>query len=106
MTYPKHLYRSPGPYRADGFSYDVAGAANEAEEASLVARGWHTTKQAAFGRDEAEAIIEQAEELSEALDEITPPTRAELEQKAEELKVPFNARTKDEVLAKRIAEAL
>lgn len=106
MTYPKHLYRTPGPYRRKGVAYDVAGAANEEQEASLLARGWFLTREEAFGKPAAEAIVEQAEDLADALDEITPATRAELEQKADELGVSFNARTKDDVLAKRIADAL
>jgi len=48
MTYPKHLFRSPGPYGI-GRTYAVAGAADEAEEKKLLAEGWHLTKEAAWG---------------------------------------------------------
>lgn len=44
MTYPKHLYKHPGPYGLGARSYAVAGAADEHEEAALIARGWSLTK--------------------------------------------------------------
>lgn len=39
-AYPKQLFRKPGPYGLGDRSYAVAGAADEAEEAALVERGW------------------------------------------------------------------
>ncbi len=44
MTYPKHLFKHPGPYGKGDRSYAVAGAAGEDEEAALIARGWCLTK--------------------------------------------------------------
>jgi hypothetical protein len=49
MTYPKHLFKHPGPYGIGSRTYAVAGAASEDEEAALIARGWHPTKEAAWG---------------------------------------------------------
>lgn len=48
MTYPKHLFKSPGAYGSGDKSYDVAGAADEDQELSLLERGWHETKEAAW----------------------------------------------------------
>lgn len=88
MTYPKQLYRKGGPYGLGAKAYSVAGCDNAEQEAKLVAGGWHETLDAALGLEQ-EAF-----------------TREELEEKAKELGVSFNARTKDETLVNRIAEAL
>ena len=106
MSYPKQMFRAGGPYGRGDRRYSVTACVDEEQERALAAKGWHSDKDAAFGSVAAEDVIEAAEELEEAIDEITPPTRDELEQKAKELDVSFNSRTKDETLAKRIAEAL
>ncbi len=106
MEYPKHLYKSPGPHRRSaGRTFAYIGVADEDEERERIAEGWCLTFDELYA-DTAAEIIEQAEALQEAIDEITPPTREELETKARELKVSFNARTSDETLVSRIAEAL
>jgi hypothetical protein len=104
MEFPCLLYKVPGPHgHAPGFKY--IGCADEEAFADLTAQGWAVSVEAAQGKDKAEAIVEKAEELDEAIEEITEPTRDELEAKATELGVSFNSRTKDAVLAKRIADA-
>lgn len=47
--YPKHLYRSPGPYGVGERSYAIRGAVDEAEEAALIAAGWKASKEEAWG---------------------------------------------------------
>ncbi len=47
--YPKHLFRSPGPFGSGDKSYAVAGAADAAEEAALIERGWHLSKDELWG---------------------------------------------------------
>jgi hypothetical protein len=44
--------------------------------------------------------------FEDAIDDVSPPTREELEAKAKQLGVSFNARTSDMKLAERIAAAL
>lgn len=66
--FPKHLYRCPGPFRRKGLSYAVAGAADEGEEATLLAKGWRAEL--------------PGEETS---DEDGPPTRAEMMERARQL---------------------
>ena len=53
MEYPKHLFKSLGAFGSGNRTYDVAGAANEDEEADLVERGWCLTKEAAWGLETA-----------------------------------------------------
>lgn len=50
--YPKHLYRSPGPYGVGERSYAIRGAADEAEEAALIAAGWKATREGAWGAED------------------------------------------------------
>jgi len=102
--YPKHLYKTPGPFRQKGVSYQVAGAADAEEESALLALGWFLSIDEASGK--VQAIVDAAEALEDALDHVSPATREELEQKAKELGVPFNRKTRDSILAQRIAGAL
>jgi len=108
MHFPAPLYRTPGPYRKGrGLkTYRVAGAKDQAQYDAMIARGWFPSYEEAVAGKLADAIIEAAEAFDEALDEVSGPTREELEQKAEELGVSFNKRTSDKKLAERIAAAL
>lgn len=107
MEFPCHLFKVPGPHLGHGgVMYKYVGC-NDAERfEQLSSEGWHASLAEASGAEKAKEVIETAEALEEAIDEIGPATRSELEQKGRELGVSFNNRTKDDVLAKRIAEAL
>lgn len=50
MSYPKHLFKHPGPYGLGPRSYDVAGADDEEREAELMASGWFASKEEAWGQ--------------------------------------------------------
>ncbi len=105
MIFPCLLYKVPGPHgHAPGYRYIGCEDAERFEE--LKAQGWKASKAEAQGKVQAEKVVEAAEALEAEIDEISPPTRKELETKAKELGVSFNTRTKDEVLAARISEAL
>lgn len=106
MTYPKQLFKAGGPYGHGKRSYSVAGAADAEQEAALRQKGWFGSVSEAYGEKQANAVIAAAEALEDAIDEVSPPTRKEMETKARELGVSFNKRTADEVLAARIAEAI
>lgn len=105
-TFPDIVYRVPGPhYGADGKGYAYLGV-NDAEELkAALAEGWHRTMAEAMGKREAEAVVAEVIEAQEAVADIAPETREALEAKAKALGVSFNARTRDEVLAERIAAA-
>lgn len=106
MTYPKHVFKAGGPYRTKGFAYSVAGAADADQEAGLLAAGWHGSIDAAQGRPKAAQIVAAAEALEDAVDDISAPTRDELERKARLMGIRGVHLMKDETLASRIAAEL
>lgn len=75
------------------YDYIIVDAGVEGEIESALKNGWHRTTQEA-----------DADNLDSDLD--GEVTRDELEQKAKELGISFNARTSDEVLLDRIADKL
>ena len=108
MHFPAPLYRTPGPYRkGKGLkTYRVAGAKDQEQYDAMIANGWFPSYEEAVAGKVADAIVEAAEAFEDAVDDVSGPTREELEQKAEELGVSFNKRTSDKKLAERIAQAL
>ena len=105
--FPTILYRVPGPHKKPrGGTYAYRGAANQAEFDALISKGWFPSYEEAAAGKIAGKIVEAAEAFEDAVDEVSAPTRDELEAKAKELGVSFNARTSDKKLAERIAEAL
>lgn len=95
--YQDMVYRTPGPYSGNGFTYDTKGVNSKAEHDAAVQDGWFNTM--------PEAIAGKASLVETPADD-KPPTRGELEQKAKELGIKFDKKTKDEDLAKKIADAL
>ena len=108
MIFPTQVFRSPGPYRKPGGNtYEVAGASNQEQLDNLLSRGWHLNVKDAFDPPKDEpAFIPESEPEPVIPSDDAPPTREELIEKAKELGVPFNARTKDDVLLERITETL
>jgi len=105
--FPTILYKTPGPHKKPrGGTYKTTGAADKAEFDELLKKGWFPSYEEAAAGKIAGKIIEAAEAFEDAVDEVSAPTRDELETKAKELGVSFNARTSDKKLAERIAEAL
>lgn len=108
MHFPAPLYRVPGPYRkGKGLkTYSVCGAQHLDHYNALLERGWFPSYEEAVAGKRASEIVEAAEAFEDAIDEVSGPTREELEQKADELGIGFNKRTSDRKLAERIAAAL
>ena len=105
--FPTILYRTPGPFKKPrGGTYATRPAADKEAFDTLIANGWFASYEEAKGSKEAKEIIESAESFEDAVDEVSDATRDELEAKAKELNVSFNARTSDKKLAERIATAL
>jgi hypothetical protein len=92
--FPTILYRTPGPHRKPrGGTYKTIGAADQAAFADLTSKGWFPS-------------YEDAVAGKVVIDEVSAPTRQELESKASELGVSYDGRTSDKKLAERIAKAL
>lgn len=96
MNYPRTLYR----ISLDSSIYPALLVHNETEHSAARAVGW---------RDSIpEAIADRESELDTAveMDDLSPPTREEMESKARELGISFNKRTSDAKLLWRIEQAL
>lgn len=105
--FPTILYKTPGPHKKPrGGTYKTTGAADKAEFDALLAKGWFPSYEEAVAGKVAGKATKAAAPVEDAVDEVSAPTRDELEAKAKELGVSFNGRTSDKKLAERIAEAL
>lgn len=103
---PCLLYRSPGPHKLPGLnppSYDYIGAATEEEYHRHIANGWLESRDDAIGKVGAAKVIEAADDMADAVEEVSEQTRDELEAQARALGVRFNWKTSDKALAERIA---
>lgn len=101
MSYPTIYYKTPGPYQGNGCTYGTIGVENEDQAKQLRAQGWFATYPEATEKKAASPAPEVP-----ASDDNAPPTREELEKKAEELGIKFDGRTSDEKLAKKIEDAI
>lgn len=107
MTFPETVLRVPGLHRRqDGGTFNYLGVNDQSELDAALADGWSLTMAEAIASVEAKAMVAEVAEAQEAIDDISPATRDELERKAKDIGVGFNSRTSDAVLAQRIAEAL
>ena len=105
--FPETVYRVPGAHRGPkGCTYDYKGVADADALKAAKKAGWSETLDKAMGADGAKEVLDAAEEFEDAVDDVSPATRDELEAKAKELGIGFNSRTKDKTLAERIAEAV
>lgn len=104
---PRLLLRVGTAWSLEAGQFDVLEVPTpEALEAAL-ADGWHLDQYAAKeAHDKAQAAAIEAKPAETPADETTPPTRAELEQKATELGIAFDGRWGDKKLAAAIDAAL
>ena len=104
IDFPTILYRVPGPHKKPrGGTYKTIGATDQDAFDDLTSKGWFPSYEAAISTVAGKAapnVVEQP------IDEVSGPTRSELESKASELGVSYDGRTSDKKLAERIAKAL
>lgn len=103
MQFPIHVYKCPGQHPAKakgGKTYKIKGVADAAEFDSAVASGWFVSY------EEASGLVLKADADPVVVNDDSAPTRAELEQKARELNIKFDGRTRDHKLAALIKEAI
>lgn len=95
------LYKAPGPHEIHGghFDYTIVDADEEGAIETAKAEGWFETT------TEAKEASEVAKTKREA-ELNAPPSRAELETKANELGIKFNDKMSDKKLADLIAANL
>lgn len=99
MEFPTLVYKCPGNHQRPGGTYSFKGVKDEEQHAAALADGWFSTlPEAIEGKAPAAPSPTPAPNA--------PPTRAELEQKANELGIKFDGRTGDKKLADAIAEKM
>lgn len=104
--FPDIMYRVPGRhYGADGRGFDYIGVNTAEEVLAAIDEGWHLSIEDAIATLDAGEVIDEVAEAKAVLADIDGDLRAALEAEARALKVSFNARTSDKVLAERIAAA-
>ncbi len=99
MEFPVLVYKDGGTIQRAGGFYSQKTILDDADFALALLDGWFATLPEAIEGKNADVAEDDAEDLS-------APTRAELEQKANELGIRFDGRTTDKGLSARIAEAL
>jgi hypothetical protein len=99
--FPALVYRVPGKYVRPHGTYDFAGVNNAEELQTKLKEGWFSSLSEAIEPKKVEAVVEAAN-----TDDIAPPTRQELEEKATELGIKFDGRFSDKKIAQLIDEAL
>lgn len=99
--YSDIVYRCPGPYQRPHGTFDFRGVTSKVDHEQALKDGWFNTLPEAI--EGKASLIELP--AAEAVDN-SPPTREELEQQAKELGIKFYKRTSDEVLSKKIDDAL
>jgi|LauGreDrversion2_2_1035103.scaffolds.fasta_scaffold04697_3 hypothetical protein len=100
--FPTILYCVPGPFKKPrGGTYATRPAADKEAFDALIAKGWSASYEEAASKLDKKPKAKAVE-----IDEVSGPSREELEVKAKELGVSFNARTSDITLSDRITSAL
>ena len=94
MQFPRLVYKSADKYQL---------AADIQAFGSLVSPGWFATVPDAIAGKTAPAVATPEPDLG-PVDEVSAPTRAELEQRATELGIKFDGRNSDKKLADLIAQ--
>lgn len=99
MEFPRLVFKDGGPYSRQGGTYSYIVVENESEYKTAIDAGWY------YDIPEAIAAIKKVLEVLKAEEE-KPPTRAEMEEKARELKITFHPSLSDDKLLDRIQKTL
>ena len=100
MDYPRFVFQDGGNIQRAGGFYSQLLVHDEFKHADALAMGWFDSI------DEAAKGIESKPEEPARAEDDAPPTRAELESKADELGIRYDRRTGDKKLLKLIEEAI
>lgn len=97
MEFPVLVFKDGGPCQRAGGYYDHKAIEDEAEYEIALLDGWFATLPEAIEGKKQEDVEDE---------DLSAPTREELEQKATELGIRFDGRTNDKKLAEKIEEAM
>lgn len=116
MIFPCLVFKMPGTVYSPKGAHKFAQARTQEELDRFLADGWFLTLDEAAEampeidltphRKHRKIILKRQVKPAKSEDDILPPTRAEMEIKAEELGIKFDGRTSDKKLLERITEAL
>lgn len=95
MPFPRLVYKCPGKHPCQGGTYSYQSVDCGAELKAALANGWYESIPDAI----------EGKPLDEPVDN-SPPTRAELEQKAGELGIKIDGRWSDKRLTAEIETAM
>lgn len=105
MNFPVLVYRCPGAhFGPDSSTYDSIGVADLEAYEPAIAAGWSATLPAAvlLWRNGPDEPIDKPEVVSDT----APPTRDEMLEQADKLKIQVDKRWSDVTLLKKINEAM
>lgn len=103
--FPALVYKASGKYVRPNGTYDFTGVVDAEDLAKKLAEGWYPSIEAAIeAKKPAQKPVEPVS--GPVLDDNAPPTRQELETKAEELGIKVDGRYSDKKIAQLIDEAL
>jgi hypothetical protein len=107
--FPTILYKCPGPWPGNGYSFATRPADDEAQYEAAVSDGWHPTVPLAVEawRKPAPVVSPQPSPIPVQVPaDDAPPTREEIEAKAKELGITVHHKHSDATLLKKIEEAI
>lgn len=95
--FPTIVYKGQGPHSRAGGTFDYSSANNQEELEAKLTSGWYASLPEAIEAHDNPGTVKSDD---------APPTRVELEAKAKELGIKFNAKTTDAQLGELIAKKL
>ena len=106
--FPTILYKCPGIWSGNGYSFATRPANDREEFDAAVSDGWHPTVPLAVEawRKPVAAAPTNPVPPSVPLPDDAPPTRAEIEAKCKELGISVHHKHNDATLLKKIDDAL
>jgi hypothetical protein len=105
MEFPSMVYKVPGKHVRPHGTYDFAGVNNAEELQAKLKEGWFSSLSEAIELKKVEPVVKEAK-VEAKVDDIAPPTRLELEEKATELGIKFDGRFSDKKISQLIDETL
>ena len=95
------VYKVPGKHVRPHGTYDFTGVNNAEELQAKLKDGWFSSLPEAIDSKQTAPVVEAVK-----VDDIAPPSRQELEEKATELGIKFDGRFSDKKISQLIEETL